>query len=117
MGFLNWLRGAAGTAAKGLSWLGQNVIKPASSFLQQIPIVGDVVSAAEPIREFAQKTVDYGSDLLNDAPNKRQAPTMQEFMSAASAVPKTLMAYQGAKIGMAGKMQELKQRLGTTTAV
>lgn len=115
MGFLNWLKGAAGTAARGLSWLGQNVIKPASSFLQQVPIVGDVVSAAEPIREFAQKSVDYGSDVLNDAPNKRQAPTMQEFMSAASAVPKTIMAYKGAKLGMGQKMQDFKQRMNTAS--
>jgi len=119
MGFLNWLKGAAGSVARGASWLGKNIIKPAASFLQQVPIVGEVVESAKPIGDFIQKTADYGVDVLSNPPNKRQAqaPTMDEFIGAVGAVPKTLASYAGAKAGLVSKMGEFKQRFGQAAAM
>jgi hypothetical protein len=82
----------------GLSWLGHNVIAPASNFLKQVPIVGDVVRAAEPIGNALQKSVDYSNDFYNNVPeNKRRSiPTGQDFVNAAKAVPGTISAGVGA---------------------
>jgi hypothetical protein len=113
MGFFNWLKKAAGTAVGGFSTFNNSIMRPVSSFLQQVPIVGEVFKAGAPIQDFTFKATDALADYLNDAPRKRSV-TMNEFMDAAAAVPKTVMAYKGAKTGIQSKMNEYQREYGPT---
>jgi len=103
MGIEDWLRQVGSTVSKGVSWLGNNVVAPVSNFLKQVPIVGDVVRAAEPLGNFIQKTADYGSNLQKPANQRGPAPTMQDF---GDAVKSGFSAY-GAARGVAPQVQKV----------
>jgi hypothetical protein len=80
MGILNWLRGAAGKVVGGLNWLGQHVGKPLLGVAKKIPVIGDVVKAAEPALNAISKTSQWAEDSLRGVqPEKRRKlPTGEE---------------------------------------
>lgn len=60
MGFVDWIKGAAQTVGnalgKGIDWVGHKVIQPATNWLKQnVPVVSDVIKAAEPIGDTFNK--------------------------------------------------------------
>jgi hypothetical protein len=84
MGVLGWLKKTAGTALKGLNWFGQNIGKPLLNFSKNIPLVGDVVKAAEPLLSTVSKTSQWAEDKLGGvaADKRRAAPTVNDFKGA-----------------------------------
>lgn len=93
-----WLRRAAGAVTSGASWFGRNVIKPASNFLKQVPVVGDVVSAAGPLGSFVQKGLDNASDRLNRVPpeKRRKGPSFSDAQAALKSGVDTFRAAKSA---------------------
>lgn len=91
MGVLNWLRQAGGKVLGGLNWLGQNVGKPLLGVAKNIPIVGDVVRAAEPALNAISKTSQWAEDSLNGVqPQKRRKlPTGEEVKAGFDSAIKT----------------------------
>lgn len=84
MGVLNWLRGAGGKVMKGINWLGQNIGKPIMGIAKHLPVVGDVVRAAEPLVSTVSKTTQWAEDKLNNvaADKRRPPPTFDELKGA-----------------------------------
>ena len=109
MGILNWLSGAAKTVGaglyKGMDWIGQKVVRPAADFLKKIPIVGDVVRAADPLGNLVAKNVGATSDALNnvDPSKRRKIASFSETVDGIKAIPKVISAGTSA-VGRVGAM-------------
>ena len=94
MSFMNFLRQIGSGVSKGVGWIGRNVISPVSGFLKKVPVVGDVVSAAEPLGNFIQKSADYSADFYDGKPEseRRAKPTLAEAGNALQSGLKTVAA-------------------------
>lgn len=84
MSFMNFLRQVGSGISKGVSWFGRKVVAPISGVLKQVPIVGDVVRAAEPLGNFIQKSADYSADFYDNKPmsQRRAKPSLGEAVDA-----------------------------------
>ncbi len=57
MGVLQWLNdNIASPILKAGQWLGQKIVKPTLNFLKNVPGVGSIVQAAEPLTDVIGKT-------------------------------------------------------------
>ena len=103
MGFINWLRGAGQKVLGGLNWLGQNIGKPILSVARNIPIVGDVVRAAEPALNAVSKTSQWAQDALGgvSADKRRKLPSADEVKAGFQSIGNTGRAITSgmAKVG------------------
>lgn len=101
MGVLNWLRGAAGKVVGGLNWLGQNVGKPLLGIAKNIPMVGDIVKAAEPALNAISKTSQWAEDSLKgvQAGKRRKLPTGEEVKAGFDSAVNTGKAIAGVVAG------------------
>lgn len=62
MAVLEWLnQNIAQPFMKAGQWLGQNIISPALDWAKKIPLVGDVVRAAEPLTQAIGKGWNYAT--------------------------------------------------------
>lgn len=89
---MNWLKGAAALGARSLDWFDQNISKQTFDFLKKIPVVGDVVAAAEPLRNVYSQSLGALSDNLNNvnASKRRKGPSAQTVLSGLAAIPGVL---------------------------
>lgn len=80
----NWLKKVGGKILGGVNWLGQNIGKPIMNFAKNIPLVGDVVKAADPLFSTVSKGLQYAEDAANDVPvsKRRPKPTGQDVTNA-----------------------------------
>lgn len=88
---MDWLRKAATKSVSGINWLGKNVLKPASGLLKQLPVVGEVVTAAEPAVEVLSKGLQFAEDALKGVPKgqRRALPTMSDVKRGIESVQET----------------------------
>lgn len=95
MGFIDWIKGAANTVSNGAKWLGnkvgqgvswavKNVAQPVANFARNIPVVGGVVDAAQPILDLAGKA--------GDALQGKGSISYNDIKGAADALPGTILA-------------------------
>ena len=99
MSVLNWLRGAAGKVVGGINWLGQNIGKPILGFAKNLPVVGEVVRAAEPALNAISKTSQWAQDALEGVPaaKRRKLPTGEEFKAGINSAISTGKSIAGLK--------------------
>jgi hypothetical protein len=82
----NWLKKVGGRILGGVNWLGQNIGKPLVNFAKNIPVVGDVVRAADPLLSTVSKGMQYAEDVAKDVPaaKRRAKPTGEDLKNAIS---------------------------------
>ena len=110
MGIGNFLRKVGGGISGSVAWVGRRVVKPIGNFLKQVPIVGEVVRAAEPLGRAIQKSAEYSTDFYKGVPEgkRRSGPTAQEFVDAGKAIPATIAAGKTAAMGLSGLASKYK---------
>jgi hypothetical protein len=99
MGFLDWLgnvgrniwggiKQVGSTLGTGIDWIHQNITTPVANFMRNVPVVGDVVQAADPILSLAGK--------IGPAMQGKGGLGFDDVVRAAAAVPGTIAAGRGA---------------------
>lgn len=114
MGVLDWLKGAASTVGgaigRGLEWVNKNVRDPVLAFGSKIPVVGDVIRAAEPLTKFGDK--------LTGAMQGKNSVGLSDLTNAVGSVPGVIAATRGAQsAGFGGIAQQaLAPHIGSDAA-
>lgn len=105
MGFVNWLRGAGGKVLSGMNWLHQNVGRPIMGVAKHIPVIGEVVKAAEPAIDAISKTSQWAEDRLKGVPaeKRRKLPTGEEVRAGFDSAIRTGKAI-GSAVATGGRV-------------
>lgn len=99
----DWLRKIGGGIMKGVNWLGQNVGKPILSVAKHVPVIGEVVNAADPLLSTISKGSQWAEDALNKVPasKRRKLPSLSEVGGAIKSARDTVGAATAAAAKLA----------------
>ncbi len=108
MSVLDWFGNIGKGIVKGIDWIGNNVVKPIAGIGKNIPIVGDVIRAVEPVGDFIGKGVGHLADRIDNKAVKRAAPTWEDAGNAYNSLKNIPGAVMQAKAGLGNAFKMAK---------
>lgn len=112
MAFLDWFtQNISRPVLSAGQWLGKNILSPALDWTKQnIPVVGDILTAAQPAIDAAGKVWNYAA--AKSRGEEGEAPTLQDLAQGVSGAAKGIAAVLGARRG--GQLNNLGSQVKAT---